>query len=82
MARQYPIEIFIGQKVLVRFDAGSHPIEALVTALDTVKGLVHVAPIGYRVKWAARPRAICSDRGLFLHFEDDHFFFSKLPCFS
>lgn len=78
MTRQYPPEIYIGQTVDVHIDPSSAPVEALVTFLDFVKGLVHVEPVGYRAKWAARPRAITM-RGLYLHFENNDFFFSPVP---
>lgn len=79
MPRQINDEIHVGQKVLVRFDPQSHPIEALVTYLDVMKGLVHVNPIGYKVRWAARPPAISNMHGLYLHFKNDCFFFSPDP---
>lgn len=79
MPRQINDPIHIGQKVLVRFDPTTHPIEALVTYLDVMRGLVHVNPIGYKVRWAARPPAISNMSGQFLHFKDAQFFFSPHP---
>ena len=38
MARQFPPELHIGQKVVVHPAPGSHGIEALVTAIDAIKG--------------------------------------------
>jgi hypothetical protein len=76
MTRQYPEELHIGQKVYVRFDPTAHPIAALVTAVDTSRGVVQVNPIGYKIRWATRPRAISNEEGHFLHFDDQHFFFA------
>lgn len=75
MARQYPPELHIGQRVLVNFTAGMHPIEALVTKIDNAQGLVHVNPVGHKVRWAAKPRAICNLAGQFLRFENKQFSF-------
>lgn len=77
MARQYPSELHIGQKVLVNFNAGMHSIEALVTKIDHRDGMVHVNPIGYKVRWAAKPRVIRNTAGQFLNFEDQEFSFRE-----
>ncbi|MEM9953452.1 MAG: hypothetical protein AAFV93_08205 [Chloroflexota bacterium] len=76
MARQYPPELHIGQRVLVNFTSGMHPIEALVTNIDAEQGMVHVNPVGHKVRWAAKPRAISNLAGQFLRFEDKRFKFS------
>jgi hypothetical protein len=78
MTRQYPPEIYIGQTVDVHVDPSSAPIEALVIFLDFAKGLVYVDPIGYDTRWAAQPRVITLN-GLYLHFENNDFFFSPMP---
>jgi len=78
MARQYPSELHIGQKVLVNFTSGMHPIEALVTKIDREQGMIHVNPIGYKVRWAAKPRAITNTSGQFLRFENDEFSFREI----
>ena len=77
MARQYPSELHIGQKVLVNLTAGMHPIEALVTKIDREQGMVHVNPIGRKVRWAAKPRAISNTAGQFLRFEGKEFSFRE-----
>ena len=77
MARQYPSELHIGQKVLVNLTAGMHPVEALVTKIDSEQGMVHVNPIGYKVRWAAKPRAITNTAGQFLRYEDKSFSFRE-----
>lgn len=82
MPRHYPPELHVGQKVMVHPSPADHAIEAVVTFLDTVKGLVHVAPVGSNIKWAARPRAISSPDGFFLHFEKRRFTFKETPCFT
>jgi len=82
MPRQFPDELHIGQKVFVHLHPTAHPVEALVTYIDAIKGLIHVNPIGYKVRWAAHPRAISSLRGLYLHFENEQFFFSSKPSFA
>lgn len=79
MTRHYPPEIFIGQTVAVQVDPSSAPIEALVTFLDFVKGLVYVDPIGYDTHWAAQPQVITM-QGLYLHFKNNDFYFSPLPA--
>ncbi len=78
MTRQYPPELYIGQTVDIHVDPSSAPIEALVIALDFIKGLVYVDPIGYDIRWAALPDVITLD-GLYLHFENNDFYFSQLP---
>lgn len=82
MTRQYPPELHIGQRVLVHPAPASHAVEALVEYVDVIKGLVTVAPIGFNVRWIARPRAIMTSRGWYLHFEDRGFIFKKTPNFS
>lgn len=78
MARQYDSRLYIGQKVLVNFNSGAHPIEALVTKIDRHKGMVHVNPIGYKVRWAAKPRAISNVAGEYLRYEQNEFTFQQL----
>lgn len=82
MPRHYPPEIHVGQKVIVHPAPGQHGIEAIITALDTVQGLVHVVPSGFNVKWAARPRAILSMEGFFLHYEKHQFKFKPTPSYN
>jgi hypothetical protein len=82
MARHYPPELHIGQKVLVRPAPSSYAIEALVIAIDAMKGIVQVKPIGYDIRWIARPRAIASLAGLYLHHENERFFFAVDPFFA
>lgn len=82
MARQYPNEIHLGQKVLVRINPTAHPIEALVTKIDGEAGMIHVNPIGYKVRWAAKPRAISTESGLFLRFENNQFSFGTTPSLA
>ena len=77
MARQYPNELHIGQNVLVYVNPTGHPIEAIVTKIDGDKGLIHVNPVGYKVRWAARPRAITTMNGMFLHFNENQFYFAE-----
>lgn len=77
MARQYPSELHIGQKVLVNFNAGMHPIAALVTKIDRQEGRVHVNPIGYKVRWAAKARAITNTSGQYLHHDGAEFSFRE-----
>jgi len=36
---------------------------------------VHVNPVGHKVRWAAKPRAICNLAGQFLRFENKQFSF-------
>lgn len=82
MTRQYPPELHLGQKVYVRPNPTAFPIEALVTYMDTVRGLVHVQLRGYARKYAAHPRAISNLQGQYLHYEDKRFFFSADPFFK
>lgn len=82
MTRQFPAEIYIGQHVFVRFDPTSWPIESEVTYLDFEQGMVHLKPMGYARKLAARPRAVTNLQGLYLHFDDGCFFFSETPCIN
>ena len=77
MARQYTTNLHIGQKVLVNFTSGMHPIEALVTKIDRQQGMVHVNPIGYKVRWAAKPQAISNTAGEYLRYKDNEFKFGK-----
>ncbi|MGJ3239252.1 MAG: hypothetical protein ACFE0Q_11145 [Anaerolineae bacterium] len=79
MARQYPSELYIGQKVMVNLATGMHPIEALVTNIDYDQGMIHVNPIGHKVRWAAKPRAICNTAGQFLYYENKEFTFRETP---
>jgi hypothetical protein len=76
MARQYPNELHLGQNVLVYVDPTGHPVEALVTKIDNDEGTIHVNPIGYKVRWIAKPRAIATKNGLFLRFENKQFYFA------
>ena len=82
MARQFPPELHLGQKVVVHPAPGSHGIEALVTAIDAIKGIVQVRPIGYKARWIARPRAIANMAGMYLHHENERFFFAVEPFFA
>jgi hypothetical protein len=82
MTRQYPPELYLGQKVLVRPNPTAFPIEALVTYIDTVRGLVHVRLRGYQQKFAAKPHAISTLQGQFLHYQNKRFFFAKDPYFA
>lgn len=82
MPRHYPDELHIGQKVLVRPNSLSHAVEAVITGIDDERGIVRVQPLGYAIQWAARPRAISSPGGLYLHFENRRFFYSTQPCHS
>jgi hypothetical protein len=77
MARQFPTELHIGQKVHVRVNPAAHPIEALVTHIDHANGLIHVNPIGYKIRWQARPRAIANMNGEFLRYDNNTFYFGK-----
>lgn len=77
MKRQFPNELHIGQKVRVYPNPTAHPIEALVTAIDSIKGIVQVNPIGYKIRWNAQPHAVTNMDGLFLRFENDQFIFGK-----
>jgi len=82
MSRQMLPELHVGQKVLVRPGPQAHAVEALVMAFDEHKGTVTVAPIGYAIKWLARPRAISDMNGLYLHHESDCFRFKRQPYFG
>ncbi|QPC84300.1 hypothetical protein G4Y79_07975 [Phototrophicus methaneseepsis] len=82
MARQFPCELYIGQKVLVRPSPSSYAVESLVIAIDAMKGIVQVKPIGYNIRWIARPRAIANLAGLYLHYENERFFFDVKPFFA
>jgi hypothetical protein len=77
MARQYPSELHLGQKIFVQLDPTAHPIAALVTKIDRDEGLIHVNPIGYKVRWAAKPRAISNGQGQYLRFNNQEFFFAE-----
>ena len=75
MARQYPVELHIGQKVLVHVNPTLHPVEALVKEINHESGTVWVHPIGYQVHWNTDPRAISTKTGLYLHYQDKQFYF-------
>ena len=77
MARQYPNELYLGQKVLVQFKPHANPITSLVKWIDRKSGLVHVNPIGSEKLWAAKPLVISSIEGQMLHFENEEFFFDE-----
>ncbi len=77
MARQYPTELHIGQKVYVYVNPTTHPITARVTKIDRADGVVHVHPIGYAVRWAIMPRAIASLNGQRLYYKDNDFHFRQ-----
>jgi hypothetical protein len=79
MTRQFPAEIFIGQRVYLRFEPSGHPITSQVTYLDYQNGRVHLKPVGYARQWAAHPRAVTSLSGEYLHFDKDTFYFSHQP---
>lgn len=78
-SRQFPEELHIGQKVLVRFSPTSHPIPAIITLINAEEGFVHVNPVGYKVRWQANPRAITTTKGQFLHFTENTFYYSDQP---
>ena len=78
MARQYPSELHLGQKIFVQPDPTVHPIAALITKIDLEHGLIHVNPIGYKVRWAAKPRAVSNDEGQYLHFDNQGFHFENV----
>lgn len=82
MARQYPHELHIGQKVIVHLNPTMHPIEALVSEIDKKSGVVHVNPIGYKVRWITRPRAISISSGHHLEYKDHEFFFVEKRSFN
>ncbi|MEL6307724.1 MAG: hypothetical protein AAFV98_09570 [Chloroflexota bacterium] len=77
MARQYPSNIYIGQKVTITITAGLHSIEALVTKIDYDNGRVHVNPIGYKTRWSAKPQCISNREGKILRFENNEFTFAN-----
>jgi len=84
MTYYIPDELYVGQKILVRPNPSEHPLEAIVTYIDNLKGLVHVKFMTYSGNWAVKPRAISSLRGLYLHFNlnKNEFFFSSEPFFA
>lgn len=79
MTRQYPPELHIGQRILVRPNPTTHPLDAWVEAIDTLKGLIHFQLKGHKGLYAAPAHAITNMDGLYLHFKDCRFFFSKDP---
>lgn len=84
MTYYIPDELHVGQKILVRPNPTESPMEAVVTYIDKLKGLVHVQFMTYNGHWAVKPRAISSLRGLYLHFNlnNKEFFFSTEPFFA
>lgn len=78
-SRDFPLEVHIGQKVLVRPSPTEYAIPALITFIDAQNGVIHVNPIGYKVRWQAKPRAVTTPQGLFLHFANNNFFYSEQP---
>lgn len=77
MARQYPSELHLGQKIFVQPAPSAHPIAALITKIDRENGLIHVNPIGYKIRWAAKPRAISNGEGQYLRFSNQEFYFDE-----
>jgi hypothetical protein len=77
MSRQFPTELHIGQKVHVRVNPTAHPIASVVTYIDRDAGVIHVNPIGYKIRWQAKPRAVVNLDGEPLRYEDKQFFFGK-----
>ena len=80
--RQILDELYIGQKVLVRPNPTAYPMEAFVTAIDSLKGMVHVNLRDYQGKWAVKPRAISNLAGKYLHYQQNQFYFSPEPFFA
>lgn len=78
-SRYYPEELHIGQRVLVWVDPTQHPVPAVITLIDIKNGVVHVNPVGYKVRWQAHPRTIRSTKGQFLHFDNNNFYYSDKP---
>lgn len=81
MTRLIPDELHIGQKILVHPNPTTHPLNAIVTYIDHLTGLVHVRFETMSGLWAVRPPAISSLRGLYLHFKNQQFYFSPEPFF-
>ena len=79
MPRQYPSELHIGQKVLVQPSALMHCVEALVTKIDHATGMIHVNPIGYKIRWQTAPNCIRNLAGEYLTFKNNAFSFSTSP---
>lgn len=82
MPRQIPEELHIGQKILVRPNPTHHPLDAIVTYIDALKGLVHVRFSTVEGRFAVFPVAISNKNGAYLHFKNKRFFFSREPFFA
>ena len=82
MPRHIPDELHIGQKILVRPNPTHHPLDAIVTYIDDLKGLVHVRFATIEGRFAVFPVAISNNDGAFLHFRNKKFFFSHKPFFA
>jgi hypothetical protein len=82
MPRYIPEELHIGQTILVHPNPTHYPMEAIVTYIDTVKGLIHVKFESMDGRFAVLPRGISNLDGLYLHFKNKQFFFSPEPFFQ
>ena len=81
MPRYIPDELHIGQKILVRPNPTHYPLDAIVTYIDVLKGLVHVRFQTIEGRFAVFPTAISNLNGAYLHFKNKQFFFSNEPFF-
>lgn len=79
MTRQYPETVHIGQRVLAYPNPTAHPMTAYITGFDTLKGMVRITLAHKKGEWMARPRAIVSAAGQYLHFEGGKFIFCQHP---
>lgn len=82
MPRHIPEELHVGQKILVHPNPTHHPMSAIVTYIDVIKGLVHVRFETVEGRFAILPRGISNMSGLYLHFKNKQFFFSPEPFFQ
>lgn len=82
MPRHIPEELHIGQKILVRPNPTHYPLDAIVTNIDVLKGMVHVRFATVEGLFAVFPVAISNMEGAYLHFKNNEFFFSHKPFFS
>jgi len=82
MPRHIPEELHVGQKILVRPNPTHHPLDAIVTSIDVIKGMVHVRFATVEGRWAVFPVAISNANGAYLHFKNKKFFFSNKPFFQ
>lgn len=81
MPRYIPDELHIGQKILVHPNPTHHPLDAIVTYIDVLKGLVHVRFEAMEGRFAVLPAGISNMNGAYLHFKNKQFFFSHEPFF-